>query len=169
MLRSTLKCFGLSGRVEPDSAHDGDQSRRAWHPKWWDISIPLPLDCLFFQYSCSPSEHKLGSKLTSWSATMVCRWNLGTRPPIRINDISSWTYDKNTFFVNPARYERQWNKSNVDFTIINKLWGWICWYNEINSSRDILGCCVFWKWHSWCKHQTSHPSFPWQMSDSLDC
>ena len=83
---------------------------------------------------------------------MICRWNLGTRPPIRISDIPSWTYDKNTIFVNPARYERQWNKSNVDFTIINKLSGWICWYNEINSSPDILGCCVFEGW-LYCKFE----------------
>ena len=120
-------------RVESESAHDGDPNSNRQQPKWEDISIPLPLHCLFFQYSCMIFRHKLSSKLPSCTAATVCRWNLGTRPPIRISDIPSWTYDKNTFFVNPARYERQWNKSNKDFTIINKLSGWICWYNEINS------------------------------------
>ena len=119
--------------IEPESAHDGDQSRRACHLQWGDIFIPLPLHCLFFQYSWTVLDHNLGSKLTPSTASMICRWNLGTRPPIRISDIPSWTYDENTYSENPARYERQWNKSNVDFTIINKLSGWICWYNEINS------------------------------------
>ena len=44
-------------------------------------------------------------------------------------------------------------QSNKDFTIINKLSGWICWYNEINSSPDILGCCVF---ESWLNYTFEH-------------
>ena len=132
--------------VEPESAHDGDQSRRPCHLQWGDIFIPLPLHCLIFQYSCISLTDLPGCKLPSWTASMVCRWNLGTRPPIRISDIPSWTYDKNTYSENLARSEEHRKKSNTDFTIINKLSGWICWYNEINSQPDILGCCVFESW-----------------------
>ena len=39
-------------RVESESAHDGDPNSVPQQPKWEDISIPLPLHCLFFQYSC---------------------------------------------------------------------------------------------------------------------
>ena len=83
---------------------------------------------------------------------MVCGWNLGTRPPIRISDIPSWTYDKNSFFVNPARYEIQWNKSFVDSTITDEVPWWKWWCNEANWSPDILGCCVFESW-LYCKFE----------------
>ena len=138
--------------VEPESAHDGDQSRRACNPKWGDYFIPLPLHCLFFQYSCMIFGHQLGSKLTQCTATMICRWNLGTRPPIRISDIPSWTYDENTYSENPARSEGPWIKSNTDLTIKNNNSGWKWWYNEINLSPDILGCCVFESW-LYCKFE----------------
>lgn len=75
-----------------------------------------------------------------------------TWPPIRTSDISSWTYDKNSFFVNPARYERQWNKSYVDSTITDEVPWWKSWCREINSSPDILGCCVFESW-LYCKFE----------------
>ena len=138
--------------VEPESAHDGDQSRRACHLQWGDIFIPLPLHCLFFQYNCIPSVHQLGSKLPPCTATMVCRWNLGTRPPIRISDIPSWTYDKNTYFVNPARYEIQWNKSFVDSTITDEVPWWKWWCNEANWSPGVLRCCVLESW-LYCKFE----------------
>ena len=75
-----------------------------------------------------------------------------TRPPIRTSDISSWTYDKNSFFVNPARYEIQWNKSFVDSTITGEISWWKSWCRKINSSPDILGCCVFESW-LYCKFE----------------
>ena len=106
----------------------------------------------FFNIVAFLFAHQPGSKLPLCTAAMVCRWNLGTRPPIRISDIPSWTYDKNTYSENPARSEGPWKKSKTDFTIINKLSGWICWYNEINSSPDILGCCVFESW-LYCKFE----------------
>ena len=137
VLRSSLKCFGLSGRVEPDSAHDGDKSRRPCHPKSGDISIPLPLHCLFFQYRCIPSVHQPGSKLPWWNATMVCGWNLGTRPPIRISDTPSWTYDTKDSETKVTWILRLSTNFKVEYAD---------WYNEINSSPDILGCCVFESW-----------------------
>ena len=82
----------------------------------------------------------------------ISRWNLGTRPPIRINDIRSSTYDENTYSENPARSEGPWIKSNTDLTIINQLSGWICWYNEANWSPGILRCCVFESW-LYCKFE----------------
>ena len=139
--------------VEPESAHDGDQSRRPWHPKWGDISIPLPLDCLFFQYSCISRWLSRDLKLPSWTASMVCRWNLGTRPPIRISDIPSWTYDKNTYSENPARSEGPWIKSNTDFAIINKLSGWKWWCNEANWSPGVLRCFFL---ESWLYYKVEH-------------
>ena len=54
------------------------------------------------------------------------------------------------FFVNPARYERQWNKSYVDSTITGEVSCWKSWCREINSSPDILRCCVFESW-LYCK------------------
>ena len=83
---------------------------------------------------------------------MVCLWNLGTRPPIRINDIFSWTYDENTFSENPARSEGPWIKSNTDFAIINKLSGWKWWCNEANWSPGVLRCCVLESW-LYCKFE----------------
>ena len=83
---------------------------------------------------------------------MICGWNSEIRPPIRINDIPSWTYDKNTYSENPARSEGAWIKSNTDLTISNKLQGLKWWYNEINLSPDILGCCVFESW-LYCKFE----------------
>ena len=75
-----------------------------------------------------------------------------TRPPIRTSDISSWTYDKISFFVNPARYERQWNKNFVDCAITGEILWWKSLCREINSSPDILGCCVFESW-LYCKFE----------------
>ena len=83
---------------------------------------------------------------------MICGWNSEIRPPIRINDIPSWTYDKNTYSENPARSEGPWIKSNTDLTISNKLSGWKWWHNEINLSPDILGCYVFESW-LYCKFE----------------
>ena len=88
-------------------------------------------------------------KLTHGVQRPIRRWNLRTWPPIRTSDISSWTYDKNSFFVNPARYERQWNKSYVDSAITGQVSLWKSWCCEINSSPDILGCCVFESWLYW--------------------
>ena len=119
--------------AEPAFAHDGDPNSVAARPKWAGNLISLAINCLLRQYSCTVLAHKLGSKLTPSTATMRCRWNLGTRPPIRISDIPSWTYDKNTYFVNPARYEKQWNKSNVDSTNIGEVSWWKSWCREINS------------------------------------
>ena len=110
------------------------------------------MNCIFRQFSCIILRHKqaLGGIITR--PFDIYRWNVRTRPPIRISDISSWTYDKNSFFVNPARYERQWNKSYVDSAITGELLWWKLWCREINSSPDILGCCVFESW-LYCKFE----------------
>ena len=129
--------------LEPESAHDGDHNSVPVRPKWGGNLISLAIDCFFRQYSCIIFRHKPGSKRTPCTATMICRWNLGTQPPIRINVILSSTYDENTFLVNPARYERQWNESYVDPTITGEVSWWKSWCREINSSPDILRCCVF--------------------------
>ena len=51
MLTKSLKWFGLIGRVEPESAHDGDQSRRPCNPKCGDSYISLLPDSLFRHYN----------------------------------------------------------------------------------------------------------------------
>ena len=146
MLTKSLRCFGLTGRVEPESAHDGDQSRRTCH-----------LKCGGFIFLCFQIAYF--ATIIAWSLCIVetpggghpqpfglCRWNLGTRPPIRLIDISSWTYDENSFFVNPARCQRPWNESCIDPATSSKLPGWKSWCNEKNWSPGILRCCVLESW-----------------------
>ena len=83
----------------------------------------------------------------------ICRWNWRTRPPIRINDIRSSTYDENTYSENPARSEGPWIKSNTDFAIINKLSGWKWWCNEANWSPGVLRCFFL---ESWLYYKFEH-------------
>ena len=56
MLIKLLKCFGLIGRVEPETAHDGDQSRRPCNPKCGDSYIFLLPDSLFRNYNSHDFE-----------------------------------------------------------------------------------------------------------------
>ena len=136
--------------VEPEFAHDGDHNSVAVRPKWGGNLISLAMNCIFRQFSCVILGHNQARGENYPRPFDIYRWNVRTRPPIRISDISSWTYDKNSFFVNPARYERQWNKSYVDSAITGEVSWWKSWCREINSSPDILGCCVFESW-LYCK------------------
>ena len=59
--------------VESEFAHDGDHNSVPARPKWADNLIYLAIDCLFRQYSCIILDHKLGSKLSPCTATMISR------------------------------------------------------------------------------------------------
>ena len=122
-----------SSHANPDFAHEDNESRRPDKPKWGDGDISLVLNCVSRQYSWLPFGTCARYKLTRVLQRPIRRWNLRTWPPIRISDIPSWTYDKNTYFENPTRSEGPWIKKDTDSTISNKFSGWICWYNEINS------------------------------------
>ena len=126
--------------ADSDFAHEDNESRRPHKPKWRGGDISLVLNCVSRQYSCIPFGTRARHKLSLPARSHISRWNVRTRPPIRTSDISSWTYDKISFFVNPARYERQWNKSYVDSTITGEVSWWKSWCREINSSPDILRC-----------------------------
>ena len=134
VLPQSLECtlfISSNLRDAPEFADDRDPNSVANRPKWGDIFIPLRVNWLFCQYSGMIFWHQQRSKLSPCTASMICRWNLGTRPPIRINDISSWTYDINTFLENPSRSMGPSIKSSMDFTITGKLSWWKWWPYEI--------------------------------------
>ena len=151
-----MKCFDFitsNLSFEPESAHDGDHNSVPVRPKWGGNLISLAINCLFRQYSCIILEHNQSRGGIITRPFDICRWNWRTWPPIRTSDISSWTYDKNSFFVNPARYERQWNKSFVDSTITDEVPWWKWWCNEANWSPGVLRCCFL---ESWLYYKFEH-------------